>query len=142
MASSPEGDAIVVQADFAGVRLLAEHLRLSCEAAGVDTASIFDLELAVVEAANNVIDHGYDVAGTGKIGFSLTAVDGSVTVILTDGGRAVPEGFFEDGAMPEPLSSRGRGAGIIHACVDTVSYASAGGGNRLVLIKRYRPAGG
>ncbi|WP_404477609.1 ATP-binding protein [Novosphingobium sp. BL-52-GroH] len=131
-----------MQADFAGVRILAEHLRLRCEAAGVDTASIFDLELAVVEAANNVIDHGFDVAGHGKIGFSLTAANGCVTAILTDCGRAVPEVFFEDGAMPEPLSSRGRGAGIIQACVDTVSYASSGGGNRLVLTKCYRPTGG
>ena len=137
MPCSPEGDAIIVKADFAGVRCLAEHLRRRCEAAGLEAAAVFDLELAVVEAANNVVDHGFAAGECGEIEFSISTVDGIVTAILTDNGQAVPDGFFEDGAMPDPLSPRGRGAGIIRACVDTADYVSLAGRNRLTLAKRY-----
>jgi serine/threonine-protein kinase RsbW len=134
--SSPEGVSIVTNATLASVRELAEHLKGWCERAGLDPAAAFDIELAMVEAANNVVEHGYGPGGEGTIGLFASITDDVATVILTDTGSPVPQDFFDGGDMPDPMALGGRGSGIIRACVDDVSYVSGEGENRLVLTKR------
>ena len=93
-----------------------------------------DLELAVVEAANNIVEHG---GATGNEGITLKfAVDRGVAVMtLIDRGRPVPQGLYHQCRDTPADAEDGRGVGIIRACVDTVHYASADGLNRLTLTK-------
>lgn len=131
-----EGQPLTVRADYASVRLLADHLRDACLAAGLDEGAAFELELAMVEAANNVVEHGYAGRDDGTMALAVRIVDGEARLELTDGGSPVPEAFFADGALPPPDATGGRGAGIIRACVDLVRYDSTAGTNRLLLTKR------
>jgi serine/threonine-protein kinase RsbW len=128
-----------MKATVSTVRILAEHLKSWCESARVDPTAAFDIELAMVEAANNIVDHGYEPGSDGTIGFSAWIKGDEVTVVLTDKGSPVPPGFFDRAEMPDPMALGGRGSGIIQACVDRVSYVSGGGENRLILTKRCPP---
>jgi serine/threonine-protein kinase RsbW len=133
---SPDGETFVVDAKIADIRLLAEHLQMHCVRAGVEPGAAFELELAMVEAANNVVEHGYAEPSGGTIGLAVVISECEARVTLRDSGAPVPDGFFDDGTMPDPLATSGRGSGIILACVDTVSYRSQFGENTLVLTKR------
>ena len=106
------------------------------EAAKADLGemALADLELAVVEAANNIILHGY-TSGTGSIECTVGGADGDVRVVLIDTGSPIPAEKLNRSQAPDALSESGRGLSIIHACVDALDYASSGGENRLTLSK-------
>lgn len=117
------------------VRGLAAFMVSRCEAAGISPDAIMELELALVEAANNIVVHGYEGRADGEIGLSLSIGEDLVELELTDGGPPVPEGALE----PRPVSfdaESGRGMGIIYACVDRLDYRRTGGVNHLLLAKR------
>ena len=102
------------------------------------------LEIAVAEALNNVVLHGYD-GREGTISAALTVRDGAVTAEIRDGGRPVPAGAFEAaGSLDDmdPLVESGRGLGLMVGLSDRLDYASAPDGNCLTLeFDRQDPAG-
>ncbi|GGD54256.1 ATP-binding protein [Croceicoccus pelagius] len=127
---------ISVPATLLAVRDLSDFLRDRCLAAGIDEGAAMELDLALVEAANNIVQHGLEGAGD-KIGLSLELTDEIATLVLTDGGPpASADLFTADAAAPDPLAESGRGMMIIQKCVDSVDYDSEGGVNRLTLTKR------
>jgi serine/threonine-protein kinase RsbW len=115
---------------------LSEHVRALCEAAAVPPEAMIDIEVALAEAANNIIIHGYRGRDDGMIGVSVQLADGSVTLELQDEGEAVPEGLFSKCRTISADAESGRGVGIIQSCIDQIDYVNEGGRNRLLLIKR------
>lgn len=130
------GSALAVAADLVEVRRLAALLRDACTAAGVDEMAAMECELALVEAANNVVEHGYAGRDPGKLALAVRIGGGAITLELTDSGNPLPEGFFAQCPIVPLDATRGRGVAIILSCVDEVGYASDGGENRLTLTKR------
>ncbi|MXP42083.1 ATP-binding protein [Altererythrobacter soli] len=127
--------AIRINADLREVRRLAEWLRGKCSEGGLGEMAAYDLELATVEAANNVVEHGYAGTSGGEIGLDLEIDRGIAVITLTDHGIPVPPGLF-DQCRPAPLdATEGRGIGIVQSCVDVVNYSTREGLNRLTLIK-------
>jgi serine/threonine-protein kinase RsbW len=124
--------AIHVVGDLGEVRRLAEWLRGKCEAAGLGPMATIDLELAMVEAANNIVEHG---AADSQIGLDFRIEGGTAVVTLADRGEPVPQGLY-DQCRDVPLdATEGRGISIIRSCIDMVSYASRDGINQLTLTK-------
>lgn len=123
------------EATFAGVRLLAERLKAWCATAGVSEPARMDLELALVEAGNNIVRHGYGQKGGDDIGLEITAVAGGVELVLTDRGSPIPQGRLNAIGHPEFDSESGRGLALITACTDRIAYTESREGNRLVLFK-------
>lgn len=115
------------------VRRIAEHIRTRCAEEGVDDMAAMELELAVVEAANNVVLHGY-AGASGEIAVSLALADGGVEVTIEDSGKPIPSHPGPSAAAPLTAES-GRGLALIAACTDGVRYAADGGVNRLTLFK-------
>ncbi|MEJ2407964.1 MAG: ATP-binding protein [Novosphingobium sp.] len=137
MTRSPDGPAeISVPARLIEVRRLAEYLRKVCQTSGVDEVAISDCELALVEAANNVAEHGHAGRPEGKMTLSVQIGDGMVRMELRDRGDPVPEGQFLRRGIVSREAPRGRGTGIIQACIDVVDYARKDGINRLIMTKR------
>ena len=137
MTPSPDLSATIsVPARLMDVRRLAEHLRLACAAAAVDDMTAFDCELALVEAANNVVEHGYADRGTGDLTLLVQVGEDFVRMELLDRGTPVPRGLLEQFKTVPLEATEGRGTSIIQACVDVVDYTSEDGVNRLVMIKR------
>lgn len=93
-----------------------------------------DLELAMVEAANNIVEHGAG-ADNGNIDLDFAMERGIALVTLSDHGAAMPRGLYAQCRDVPTNATRGRGVGIIRSCVDVVQYESKRGRNVLRLIK-------
>lgn len=108
----------------------------------VNESWIYPLDLALCEAASNIIRHGYlgDAARHYRVHFSRDAR--SVTVTLYDSGVPVPEEKRHPPVLdPDApldlarLSEGGRGMQLIFSGVDRVSYREGGEENQLTLEK-------
>ena len=105
--------------------------------AGLDATAASDLELATVEAANNIIKHGFGNAPDKSYSIRIETRDGEVQVALRDNGTEIPPSVL---AVEPPVWSldaeASRGLAIMRACADRLEYRRAGGRNLLVLAKR------
>ena len=133
-----EPERLTVPATLADVRLVAEFVRRRCAEEGLDELAQMDFELAAVEAANNIVIHGY-AANAGTMTVSLAANGKGTSVVLEDHGMPMKVPARLEPASAD-LDESGRGLSIIAACTDRMDYASEGGVNRLVLFKA-RPQG-
>jgi len=134
---SPDEEPLsVVEATFDDVRKLAALFREAAEAAGLQERVQLDCELALVEAANNIVEHGYAGTTGGKISFWLAIVPAEVRMELRDQGKPVPSGQFSKCQQFELDAPDGRGTTIIQSCIDQIGYRTEHGENRLVMIKQ------
>ncbi|RRZ92247.1 ATP-binding protein [Erwinia sp. 198] len=111
----------------------------------VDESWIYLLDLALCEAASNIIRHGYaDQKEAGyRVIFSHDAA--AITIVLIDQGLPVPAALLSSRRPDEEesvtssglenVSEGGRGIALIYACVDSISYRSDSGENQLTLSK-------
>lgn len=112
--------------------------------AGFDPSASYACQLAVAEACENIVKHGYGAEGLGEIRVSVDSAPGELTIELVD--SAPP---FNPARRPlmQPWDDEdppvgGLGLLIIHRVMDEVEYARRGGKNRLTMRKRLRsPAG-
>ncbi len=106
-------------------------------AAGLEASAIDDLELATVEAANNVVLHGYQGAADGRLAVILYAFADEVRVVLSDRGSPIPPSALAQTTVEWNLDDEsGRGIALIRACTDRMEYTRRGGRNRLLLVKK------
>jgi serine/threonine-protein kinase RsbW len=104
----------------------------------IDVLTLYDLQLAIEEAAMNVISHGYAGMNPGSIILTIEVYEHQVRMTLTDFGHP-----FEPTSPPMPdleavLDDRdtgGFGLFFIYQTMDAVDYAASGQGNTLVLVK-------
>lgn len=118
----------------------------------VDESWIYPLDLALCEAASNIIRHGYPTRKEAGYRVLFSHNNDAVTVVLIDQGLPVPAALFsaipsDDGGQETPpelesLSEGGRGIALIFACVDNVSYRSDNGENQMTLHKTLPPTAG
>jgi serine/threonine-protein kinase RsbW len=131
-----------IRANMTAVTELAAQLRAACADFGLDEDAAGDLELAVVEAAMNIVVHGYGGSDCGTLEVCVRSNDGAVQVELTDAGAPIPPGALESAELGDvhddvsAIPTSGRGLALIKASVDAWRYLPAVGHNRLILIKR------
>ena len=125
------------EADFPSVRLLAAacHGILAEWGLSADRRSL--LELAVVEAATNVVRHAYGGRG-GRIEMELVREGSAIALSVVDAGASfdptgVPPPRDPDPSDPSTWPEGGMGLPIIRAACDELRYRSEGGRNRLTL---------
>lgn len=105
--------------------------------AGLDIIAAGDLELAMVEAANNIIIHGFGGATDKRYSVSIETRDGEVQVTLSDNGTTIPAALLAaDPAAWSLDAEASRGLAIMRACADRLEYRRARGRNLLLLGKR------
>lgn len=110
---------------------------------GIDQETVYDLQLALDEAATNVITHGYAGMDPGSMILLLEIDLKRIRMTLTDFGHP-----FEPSSAPAPdleaaLEDRpmgGFGLYFIYQTMDEVDYVTTSDSNTLTLIKR-RPDG-
>jgi serine/threonine-protein kinase RsbW len=120
-------------------RRISEALSSAAGEAGLSAGDLIDLNLAVAEAANNIVLHSYGGDERQSYEVSILMRDEGLVVKLSDRGRPIPAEQLS-AAAPAPFDAEcGRGFAIINACVDSLAYESSGGVNRLVLIKNRSP---
>lgn len=116
------------------VSLVGGAVRGLCEAASLPPPDVFQIELAVVEALNNIIYHAYQNRPEHQVSLTWMLANGGLRIEISDQGQAMMT--RPDGKMPEALQENGRGWPIMMACMDQVEYYSTNGLNTLILIKQ------
>jgi len=122
------------------VELLAFAVRGLCAAAGVAARECAHVELALVEAANNVVRHAYRGEAGHVLEVVFTLERDQFTLEVADHGSPMP-------ARPAPnlefdpsdvahLPEGGMGLFIIHSVMDRVEYRSENGRNTLSMTRR------
>ena len=105
-----------------------------------------DVELALVEAATNVVRHGYGSEG-GPIRIEVSQIPDGVVVRIFDWGRPIPgealasaglSRFDFDPSNLLDIPEGGMGLSLIAAVMDEVTYRSDEGQNVLTLLRRAR----
>jgi serine/threonine-protein kinase RsbW len=111
--------------------------RAAAEHADVGPADAMLFETAVMEIANNVVEHGRP-KGEVSWRFLIEIRDDSLVATLSDSGEelAVPL----TSAMPDGLGETGRGLTIAQATLDELTYERAQGMNRWRMVRLRKPA--
>jgi serine/threonine-protein kinase RsbW len=107
---------------------------------GFTEKETYSIQLAVDEAASNIIEHAYEGVTDAELEITCGMEGDLLTIVLLDHGQP-----FDPAAVPPPdlkadLSDRkigGLGIYLMRKLMDEVCYESAApGGNRLTLTKR------
>jgi serine/threonine-protein kinase RsbW len=107
--------------------------------AGFNDADIYAIQLAVDEAATNIIEHAYKDEVSGDIDLKCEPSSDGIKIVLRDYGRP-----FDPNTLPEPalnvpleeLKPRGLGVFLIRQMMDEVEYKfNDKKGNSLTMIK-------
>ncbi len=107
--------------------------------AELDRKSIYDVQLAVDEAAANIIDHAYEGEGKGEIECSYLASPGKLEVIMRDHGKSFNPKAVKKRDSKAGLNCRkqgGLGLHFMRSLMDSVEFTFNGkGGNVLKMVK-------
>lgn len=112
----------------------------SAKECGLNEAQVYAVQLAVDEAATNIIEHAYKGHSVGEFEITCQSLDEGIAVTLHDHGNT-----FDPESVPQPLlnvpleelRSRGLGVFLIRKMMDQVEYEfSPERGNTLRMIKR------
>lgn len=131
----------VIDSRLEAVAELGSRVSAACAGIGIDEEALCDIELAVVEAATNVVCHGYRGLPVGAVEVEVRLQPDQVQVDIIDRGAPIPEGLLDQAEIAEPgdiaaLADSGRGLALIRASVDSWAYETSPAGNRLKLVKR------
>ncbi|OGO13913.1 MAG: hypothetical protein A2Y93_13855 [Chloroflexi bacterium RBG_13_68_17] len=109
--------------------------------AGFDSRSAYACELAVGEACENIIKHGYQTEDRGDIRVSIASLPGELTIELVDSAPPFNPAHAPDTRdwTPEDPPVGGLGLLIIHRVMDQVQYLRRRGHNILRLVKHLPP---
>lgn len=91
------------------------------------------METAVIEIANNVIEHG-GPAGRVWWTFTLKVLPGMLEGELADDGQEYANDLST--VMPDPLAESGRGLALARAALDELAYARCDGKNLWTMRRR------
>jgi len=117
------------------IRAYAEHL-------GLDESDAARVELAIVEAVNNAIEHASGGLPGHQVDISVTIQTGVMIVTVSCVGPPIPN-FKEIGVINDPsgkfdLPERGWGLQIIHEVMDNVHFEKFGD-RQILTMKKLLP---
>jgi serine/threonine-protein kinase RsbW len=124
---------------YSSLEPLSQFIIEQAAASGLDDAAIYGVQLAVDEAATNIIEHGYGGENKGEITCQCDILPEGLRVILKD--RAQP---FEPGEILQPtpnvpleeVKPRGLGLFFMQKMMDEVQFGfAATGENTLTMLK-------
>ncbi len=106
----------------------------------LDDTLAYSLEICAVEAATNIVRHGYDHDPSKDFLFAMGVEEHSIQLIFEDRGARIPEekwaaaSQLEDTSDPARVHEGGRGLFLMRELMDEIEYLE-GDPNRLLLRK-------
>jgi serine/threonine-protein kinase RsbW len=105
-----------------------------------DTVLLYQIEVAVVEAVNNVIQHAYDGNDGHDVDIALSIHSGIVVITICDTGKA-GQSFDRAVIQYDPeniaqLPEGGMGIPLMNSIMDEVEYCRRDGKNCLTMRKK------
>lgn len=137
----PSGSSISfrIPAQLGNICLLGISARALFSSLGFDKTKAFHLELAVVEAANNIVLHAYQQQEHQTLEMEFSVASDRVTCTFVDQGKAAD--FLKERSPASPpndirlLPENRRGLSLIRQIMDEVSYTRREENNILSLVK-------
>jgi len=111
--------------------------------AGLSDSEVYAVQLAVDEAATNIIEHGYGMECPSRIDITCDILDNGLKVVIYD--DAEP---FDPSTVPDPaitvsldaIKPRGLGIFLMRKMMAEVRYESSPDkGHTLIMIKHHKP---
>jgi serine/threonine-protein kinase RsbW len=120
------------------VRVLSGALRGIGQELALSDDKLGQLELMMVEAVNNVIEHAYQLQAGNDVHVRVEYSPQEVHLIISDQGQSMPDELHTEAYMPDPedLPEGGWGMGLIHALADSIRYIRDARGNHLYVSKQ------
>lgn len=137
----PSGSSISfrIPAQLGNICLLGISARALFSSLGFDKTKAFHLELAVVEAANNIVLHAYQQKENTVLDMEFSVAADRIICTFVDQGK--PADFLREHSPVslhhdiQSLPENRRGLSLIHEIMDEVSYARTEENNILTLVK-------
>lgn len=141
---------LAIPSELAAVRFAGAALRGVLGEAGWSAEQISSIELCMVEAINNAIEHAYQERAGHQVWVAMRLTGGALELTVADRGASMPAGVLdriraaviarelaEADALPSSeLAEGGYGLSLILQLMDEVSYRCEGGENRLAMSLR------
>ena len=108
--------------------------RVRDENPDVEATDLMLFETAVIEIANNVVEHGRP-PGTIRYSFTLDVESDQLLGHLRDGGPPLEE---SEAAMPDTDSENGRGLALARVALDDLEYERVDDHNEWTMVRRRR----
>lgn len=129
--------SLLFPATEAAVRRASQSVRHALKAEGLSDVTLGTVEIVLVEAANNIVEHAYANTGRGVVRLGCTHGNGVVRFELSDCGRPLPGGEMpakkqhDLSAEMDDLPEGGFGWGLIRDMTAALSYSRDGARNVL-----------
>jgi serine/threonine-protein kinase RsbW len=137
-------ESLTVPATLDSLALISDFVTDATKQAGLDEHAAWQVQLAVDEAATNVIQHGYGEGAPGEIDLSWRVEDGQLIVKLRDRGRRFDPDNVPVPDITSPLEERqagGLGIYLMGRLMDSVQFEfDDERGNLLTMSKLIGPA--
>lgn len=139
---------LMKKATFPGVYASLDNIRdffgTAAREVGMDECQVYDVQLAVDEAATNIIDHAYGGEGNGEIECSYQVIPDGLKIMLRDFGLP-----FEPDTVAAPdvecdvcdRKNGGLGLYFMRALMDTVEFSFNGHGGNLLTMTVMKKVG-
>jgi serine/threonine-protein kinase RsbW len=128
---------LTIDSEFQHVFLVGIAVQQICSWIPLSDQSAFEMEMAVVEAVNNSIEHACHNQSGHPITTRMKLSEDRIIFVISDAGDAVI-GLPEMPALDDHLASppeRGRGVQIMRAVMDEVAYRTDGISNCVTMVK-------
>ncbi len=139
------GVRLEIAAALENVPALGGAVREVCTAEGMSELDASMIELGIVEAVTNVIEHAYGGRPGGTVTLAFDVSDSEVHAVINDRGARPDPLQIAERPLPDPsgmdreaLSEGGRGLAIMRGIFDDVSFASDGDQNTVSLTRHLR----
>jgi serine/threonine-protein kinase RsbW len=132
-------DSITLTADLDALSKISAFVTEAAELAGLDERATWQVQLAIDEAATNVIQHAYDADAPGDLTLAWSCEGNKFILTLRDYGRQFDPGSIPEPDITSPLEERqvgGLGLYLITRLMDEVRFDfNPQGGNLLTMVK-------
>ncbi|MDT3740463.1 MAG: ATP-binding protein [Candidatus Kapabacteria bacterium] len=130
---------LIITSNFDNVSLIGVTVHQLCKYFYDDEAFASEIEIGIVEACNNVIEHSYLAKDNQDIEMSLKFFKDKLNIRLSDYGifkdkRKKPKLDYDPDDI-DNLPEGGMGLFLIYNIMDELSYSRSGGKNTLSMTK-------
>lgn len=118
---------------------ISDYVGPQAVAAGLDEGDVYAVQLAVEEAAANIVQHAYGEKRSGDIEISCSVREGEIELRIKDTGRPFAPEEIPEPAIGAPLEEWGPGGAglfLINKLMDEVEFDFRDRANILTMIKR------
>lgn len=135
---------IQFEGEYKHLKAMAEFVKAEARNLPFTNKELYAIELAMDEAASNIIDHAYHGEGIGHLHLTVESQPEFLKIVLEDHGLPFDPSMIAKPDLTSPLelrSERGLGVYTMYKLMDSVKFDfTEPGTNRLTMIKKVKPA--